>query len=73
MTLVDSIVDILSIILDGISSLIDFILYLPSLIHSLLIVLPEPFYTIVTSFIGIIILIVLLFTCARVVSAAKGG
>lgn len=73
MSIIDSLVDLINILLNGLSSFIDFVMYLPNMIHSLLVVLPEPFYTVVVSFIGLIIFLIITYVVAKLISTVKGG
>ena len=54
-------------------NLVNFILSLPNLFTKLVNLLPEPFKTIVLSFIGIIILLIVIFAVSKIVSVVKGG
>ncbi len=73
MSIIDSLFDLINILLDGVSTFVEFVLYLPNFIHSLLVALPEPFYTIVISFIGMIIFIIITYVVSKIVSTVKGG
>lgn len=73
MSIVDSLLDLINILLDGLSTFIDFVIYLPNMIHSLLVVLPEPFYTVTVSFIGLIIFLIIVYVVAKLMSTVKGG
>lgn len=73
MSIVDSLLDLINILLDGLSTFIDFVMYLPNMIHSLLVVLPEPFYTVTVSFIGLIIFLIIVYVVGKLMSTVKGG
>lgn len=56
----DLIVPIIDFIGNGIKNLVDFIINIPSLYNSLIKVIPDPLYTVLFSFIGLLIVIIVI-------------
>ena len=55
----DIIMPIIDFLTNGLKQLIDFIIRLPQLIHSFIVFIPEPLYTVVFSFIGLFIVVIM--------------
>lgn len=55
LSILDNASDILSYILDGITQVFNFLIELPSLLYSLLDIIPSPFKEVILGFFGIII------------------
>lgn len=60
MDFTEQIGDFLSTIGNGISSFVDFIISLPTLIYNLLDLIPDPLYAVINAFIGFLIFIIFL-------------
>lgn len=71
MDIISSIYGLIKFILTGISNFVDFFLSLPTFIYNLIEVLPEPIRSLVLSFIGIIIFIIIIYTTGRLISSVK--
>lgn len=60
MDFTEQISDFLITIGNGISSFVDFIISLPTLIYNLLDLIPDPLYAVINAFIGFLIFIIFL-------------
>lgn len=69
--ILDGAIKLIELIANGIGNFIDFILGLPTFIYNLIEVVPEPLYSVLLSFISIIIFLILLLALGKVISSVK--
>lgn len=66
-SLLSNIGDLITLLGKGIVSFVDFIINLPTLFYNLIILIPEPLYSVLISFISLILFVIVLKVVAHFV------